>query len=335
MPSPIFLVNIWRNAKRRSKATRFTDKRGAPDVFQVGLQNGYYTGMGMSFFFENEADATRFTLWTLLQPAQLIDMFGTEPFRVQGIDKLPWFSGARNQYTGQAERQEAWIVSMEGDRDEELELRFPLQSQAYAFRQQGIYTMQDMLGTLPANPADVSRQLAAFAEQKREAEKIKQQQSTQQPTAGTPPASGGGSSGGSSPPSTPTAPSTPSTPAPPTPSTPQWWSIVAGGAAGRYNGVVYQTGTFLYFGQADPQTPNQGTPSSPTLYNASGFVWSYTIYVTSSPFVTVPGAATVGASAIIAANPGLQAMTPDTQTGRAYVAQHGSSFEWYGIYQPL
>lgn len=165
--SPIFLVTEYLEAKRKSPASRYSENAAMMDVWKVGMIHGYYAGMGMDLFFPNDGEASRFSLWTLWNPQELIAALDNRRFQVQSITKTKRMS-ARGEYSGQRRLVDSWKVSFGGDHDDYLDMQHPTEGSAKAFRFGKSYTPADLFGTLPAIPRDVSFLLEEIAARNRE-----------------------------------------------------------------------------------------------------------------------------------------------------------------------
>lgn len=231
---PIYLVTEYRNVKRANPANEYTGGKERIDCWKAGMIHGYYAGMGMDFFFPSEGEASRFSLFTIYDPSQIIDLMENRKFTVSSIKKTMQMS-ARSPYTGARMLKDSWRVVFEGEHDEFLETYHPEEWSARRFSFGAVYTMQDVLGTLPAIPRDVAFMLAEIARQAREAEarRLEEERKKAEEEAGQTP---------TTPPITVDPPQVdPPTTPPPTPPGPDLagaigrdWTVTNGGAAGYY-----------------------------------------------------------------------------------------------------
>jgi hypothetical protein len=247
--SPIFLVTDYRNVKRRSPASIYSETSEKLDLWKVGMVHGYYAGMGMDFYFENEGEASRFSPFTIYDPSQLIERMENRKFTVSLVKKTMRM-GARNPYSGLRFPMDFWMVEFDGQNDDQIVLYDPSESTVRAFGFGKTYTMADLVGTLPAIPRDVSRLLEEYAiraqEAREEAERERARKEAEEAAGREPPPTDPGT-----PP--PTDPGTPNTPTGPSQlvirqnaAVAQWWNIALGGKAGYYapvNVLLYVQGT--------------------------------------------------------------------------------------------
>jgi hypothetical protein len=243
MYKPIYLVTQYKNVKRESQANKYSVGEKL-DLWKVGMIHGYYTGMGIDFFFPDEPDASRFTPWTIYDPGQIIEAMENRKFTVKGIKKTMQMSG-RNKYTHHRSLVDAWIVQFEGERNDAIDVWHPHEASARRYSFGKSYSTADILGTTPAIPRDVAalleeiaRRAAAEEEERRRREEEAKNPTTPTTPPTTPPPTGGGS--------TPEVPTVPPPPPPPTGPTlterqnaavARWWTISNGGKAGYYAAV--------------------------------------------------------------------------------------------------
>jgi hypothetical protein len=188
--SPIFLVTDYRNVKRRSPASIYSETSEKLDLWKVGMVHGYYAGMGMDFYFENEGEASRFSPFTIYDPSQLIERMENRKFTVSLVKKTMRM-GARNPYSGLRFPMDFWMVEFDGQNDDQIVLYDPSESTVRAFGFGKTYTMADLVGTLPAIPRDVSRLLEEYAaraqEARMEAERERARKEAEEAAAQQPP----------------------------------------------------------------------------------------------------------------------------------------------------
>ncbi len=166
MPTPLFLVTEYKNVRRKSPANYYTQGGEQLDLWKVGMIHGYYAGMGLNFYFPTEPEASRFTLYTIYRPEEIIEAMDNEKFASEKIAKWKYMSPP-NRYTDSRALLDNWKVSFSGERNDFLETIHPWESTARAYKVGRPYTMQDILGTLPATPRDTVALLEAYAEQLR------------------------------------------------------------------------------------------------------------------------------------------------------------------------
>ncbi len=158
---PIFQVTEYRNVQRRSPSSAYTDAENRLDSWKVGMLHGYFAGMGMDFYFPTEAQASRFSLWTIYNPGEIIELMDGAKFTVSRIQKTHRMSPP-NRYSGQRALVDAWQVIFEGEDGETIEQWHPT-AQGTVFRRTRVLTMADILGTLPSMPRDVRVRLEEIA----------------------------------------------------------------------------------------------------------------------------------------------------------------------------
>ena len=164
MPKPIFLVNQYGPEQRRNRGSLY-GARTRETWWRAGMIHGYFPGVGMDFFFEAEHQASRFSLWTIYDPNQIIE--AATPQNQQYIVNDIWNSwiSLPNPYGGPPFKMEVWYVGMKAENvQQEIELRFPVQAEAERFSRNRGYSVTDLVGTLRAIPSEIADQLAEAAE---------------------------------------------------------------------------------------------------------------------------------------------------------------------------
>lgn len=157
---PLFMATSIKNVRRKAAV----DKYGYHDIvdwFRVSLIHGYFAGIGMDFFFETREQADHFSVWSVYDPQQLLDLMqpSNEQFQVESVNREKWY-GQMNPYTNKPDVSDAWMVDMRGSSSgnggqRRIRLRYPNPYQAERFTVGKSYSPQDLLGTLPSLPSDI------------------------------------------------------------------------------------------------------------------------------------------------------------------------------------
>lgn len=184
MPArPIFLVTKIKNVRRKNPANRFTGMSDTSDLFNVHFKHGYFPGVSMDFYFTDKNEADEFNAWQIYDPSQILaNVQSREPYTVESVEKS-WWRPPTEEYSEPVQAQESWIVLLESARSDHegakkgghprgkgIKLRFPTEAEASRYKKSRDYTPQDILGTLPALPIDISNQLQDVADQARQAQ---------------------------------------------------------------------------------------------------------------------------------------------------------------------
>lgn len=158
----LYLCTKWGNQKRPSRANRYTDNDYSEPLWHAGLTSGTFPGQGMNFYFELEAQAAHFSLWSIYDPGTVMAAgdagkvyVADEPYKIQ-------FDSGQNWYTDTILRKDSWIIPMYDPMGQNfLDLRFPNERQARGFKKGRAYKLQDLFGTTLATNADNSGALEA------------------------------------------------------------------------------------------------------------------------------------------------------------------------------
>lgn len=173
--SPKFLVTKVDSVGQPSRASSYGDD-STTDYFHIGMIHGYYKDTKLDWYFENQAQADRFSLWELYDPSQLINKLGQkDSYRVVSTDKFKGY-GQKNAYTDRRAEQEMWRVSMVGNLDDrrlDMTMLAPQTPNKAQMNQGAVVTTQDLFGTLQTMPASVASQLADLAAQASAAEQAR------------------------------------------------------------------------------------------------------------------------------------------------------------------
>lgn len=187
MATPVFLVTEYKNVRRKSPANVYTGGGETIDLWKVGLIHGYYAGMGMNFYFPTEPEASRFTLYTIYRPEEIIERMDNEKFVAEKVQRWKYMSPA-NRYTDTRTLKDNWKISFSGERNDFLELIHPWESETRKYKLGNPYTVQDILGIMPATPRETVAILEAYAEQlrrlaeERELERIRREIAAEVPS---------------------------------------------------------------------------------------------------------------------------------------------------------
>lgn len=171
---PVFLVTTVKNVTRANPGNFYTGMKDRIDCWRVQFIHGFFAGVQMEFFFPDKPSADEFNEWQVYNPSQILaQMQPTEPYTIQAVEKTKWY-GQINRYTDKPDVQDSWVVQMEsaspsagnsfGRGGRAIHLRYPDPATAGRYRVGQTTTPQDILGTLPAMPMDVSDQLTQLAD---------------------------------------------------------------------------------------------------------------------------------------------------------------------------
>lgn len=138
------------------------------EMWKVRFEHGTYANTSIDFFYKDEADARRFTKWSVYNPAQILaqPIAGGDAFKVNAIGKVK-APGVKNVYTGRQDTGEKWTASLEASNGIQMDFSYPTETQARARFSIGQTTsLQDLLGTtemVPSPIKDPVREAAATA----------------------------------------------------------------------------------------------------------------------------------------------------------------------------
>lgn len=165
--SPKFLVTDISDMGEKSRSWRYLSDQSLKDSWRVRMIHGYFKDTRMDFFFDNEAQADRFSPWQIYDPTQIIDGLGNkrEALIVQDIEKIKG-AGPKNAYTDRPIMQDMWRITMaNATQSRTLQITSPApQRGSIGGLKGGTVTTQDLFGTLETMPASIDSQLAQLAQ---------------------------------------------------------------------------------------------------------------------------------------------------------------------------
>lgn len=176
---PLWLVTNWSRRKRPAKAVAYGGSGSAPLWF-VGLSSGWAPGTSMGFYFENEAEAARFSLWQIYDPATILGSGNAQRQYIVGEVYKNVGQGPLNPYTNTVTELPQWIVPMHDAMGWNfLHFAFRNERQARSFRPGFPYRLQDLFGTTKALPVDTRPAMETMAQLAQEQHKQVQARSKQ------------------------------------------------------------------------------------------------------------------------------------------------------------
>lgn len=154
---PEYLVTQFKSATRASRSSEYTGSTQREKFFKVTLMHGYFPGVGVDLYYENEAHASEFSLFQIYDASAIIDRSNIlEPLNVLDLKKI------KNAVPGEHGPSDAWRVSMESP-SVTIDMWTPEEVAARQYGKGKSFDMVDLFGTLPSIPFDIGDELAAKA----------------------------------------------------------------------------------------------------------------------------------------------------------------------------
>ncbi len=161
MFSPKYLCTSIRETMVASKANEWTGYADKVEMWKVEMIHGTYPGVGMTFLYEDEAMAREFAQWEVYTPGRIMEIFGTDISLT--LESIRQTTDYNSQYDIMVP-EVAWIAEFSWDFGK-LWLQFKNEAEALRFQLAQLYTMLDLLGTLPAVDYDAEDRLQGIASQ--------------------------------------------------------------------------------------------------------------------------------------------------------------------------
>jgi fibronectin type 3 domain-containing protein len=107
-------ANIAASQDKFDPVNTYTGQKQPTDPWRVQLNLNGYIGYGTNLFFEDEQQATLFSLWEIVAPAQIVAAMPDQPFLVTSIAPtfLYWWEIPREQFDYIGAGPPGWTITM-------------------------------------------------------------------------------------------------------------------------------------------------------------------------------------------------------------------------------